>query len=262
MRNLFFILLAVSLVGCATSPLGRSQLRLVPEKQMDEMGMQAFGEMKQKEKILTEKKTNDYVECVIGPLLAELDEKRSWEVVVFDEPETVNAFALPGGKIGVYTGIFKTATNQNQLAAVVGHEIGHVIARHGNERVSTAIAAQGGVAILASAMTDQKSNLYGILMAAMGLGVQYGVLLPHGRDQESEADLIGLDLMSKAGFDPEESVQLWKNMSAQGGAQPPEWLSTHPSNERRIRQLQERMTKAKDIYTTAITKGKRPNCVK
>jgi predicted Zn-dependent protease len=227
---------------------------------MSAMGDQAFGEMKKKEKISHDKKTDEYVHCVINPLLNELDEQRSWEIVVFDEPETVNAFALPGGKIGVYTGIFKTAKNQHQLAAVVGHEIGHVIARHGNERVSTALAAQGGVAILGATLSDSKSNLYPVLMAAMGLGVQFGVLLPHGRTQESEADIMGLQLMAKAGFNPEESVQLWKNMQASGGAQPPEWLSTHPSNERRIRQLQENMTDAKKSYAAAQARGKHPNC--
>lgn len=229
---------------------------------MNAMGTQAFDEMKKKEKVSSANDVNQYVQCVIKPLLEQLDEKRAWEIVVFDEPETVNAFALPGGKIGVYTGLFKSAKNQHQLAAVVGHEIGHVIARHGNERVSTAIATQGGIAILASTMADQKSNLYPVLMAAMGLGAQFGVLLPHGRTQESEADLIGLELMAKAGFNPEESVNLWRNMSALGGAQPPEWLSTHPSHERRIRQLQENMEGAKKSYLAAQARGQNPRCVR
>lgn len=133
----------------------------------------------------------------------------SWEVVVFRD-NSANAFALPGGKIGVHTGMLKVATSADQLAAVLGHEVGHVIARHGAERVSQAMAAQAGLLVTDLLLETNRNR--GTIMAALGLGAQFGVILPHGRKQESESDDIGQQLMAMAGFDPRESVQLWRNM--------------------------------------------------
>ena len=176
------------------------------------------------------------------------------------EDEAVNAFALPGGKIGVYTGLLKVAENQHQLAAVIGHEVGHVIADHANARVSTAYATEAGLTlgqILAGgATTPQKRQLFGLL----GVGAQVGILLPYGRSQESEADVIGLELMAKAGFNPRESVNLWRNMSKAGGGQPPEFLSTHPAPTTRIRDLEAGMPEAIDLVVEARKQGKNPDC--
>jgi predicted Zn-dependent protease len=175
----------------------------------------------------------------------------------------VNAFALPGRKIGVYRGMLAVAENSSQLAAVIGHEVGHVLARHGNERVSQATAAQLSQTAVAAtvASADMSSATGQLIMAGVGLGAQYGVLLPYSRAHESEADLIGLQLMAKAGFDPRESVTLWQNMaSASGGQAPPELVSTHPSNETRIASLQANLPAAIELEKQARAQGYRPGC--
>jgi predicted Zn-dependent protease len=242
--------------ACSRSPTGRKQLALVPEGQLEQMGVQAFTELKSKEKISTDASSSAYVKCVADRVTSVLGEKRAWEVVFFDKDE-VNAFALPGGKIGVYSGLLKAAKNQHQLAAVLGHEVAHVTARHGQERVSEQLAAQGGLQALALILGNKQDSRRGLLLSALGLGAQFGVLLPHSRDQESEADIVGLDSMAKAGFDPRQSVELWKNMASVGGAGPPEFLSTHPSHETRIKNLQERIPKAMPLYEGV---GSKPQC--
>jgi len=250
--------LTMFVTGCATSPLGRSQLTLVDDAQLSKMGVQAFQQIEQETPRSTDQRTNAYVRCVAEAVASKAKGAHvpsSWDVVVFDSDQ-VNAFALPGGKIGVYTGLLKVAKNQDQLATVIGHEVGHVIARHGNERVSQSMVADTGMQ-LAGALAGQGGALGKTAMGALGLGVQYGVLLPYGRTQETEADKIGLDLMAEAGFDPRESVKLWENMArASGGNNPPELLSTHPAETTRINNLKARMPSA-----MAIAKGaKRPNC--
>ena len=245
------------LSSCSTSPEGRRQLIILPDSQMDTMGVQAFTEMKSKTPVDSNATTNAYVKCVANAITDALSEKRAWEVVVFKDEEA-NAFALPGGKIGVQTGLLKVATNADQLAAVIGHEVGHVLARHGNERASEQLGTQalaGGVGAL---FGDPNSTKYKVAMGALGVGAQYGVLLPHSRTQESEADTIGLELMAKAGFNPAEAVQLWRNMDrlSAGGA-PPEFMSTHPSNERRIADLQAKQGQAVAIFKAS---GRHPNC--
>ena len=180
-----------------------------------------------------------------------------WEVVVFDD-EQVNAFALPGGKIGVYTGLLNVAENQHQLAAVIGHEVGHVIAEHGNERMSQSTLINVGSQAVGQILAANEVPQSGPIMAAIGLGVQVGVQLPFSRTHESEADVIGLQLMAKSGFDPRQSVNLWQNMdAASGGNRPMELLSTHPAPQTRIDNLQANMPAAyADYQATAY----RPNC--
>jgi predicted Zn-dependent protease len=183
---------------------------------------------------------------------------RSWEIVVFRD-DTPNAFALPGGKIGVNTGLFSVARNQDQLATVLGHEVAHVVAQHSNERVSTAYAAESGLQ-LAQAIAGAPGAEQSQLLALLGLGAQVGILLPYGREQEREADLIGLDLMADAGFDPRESIALWQNMAQAGGGQPPEFLSTHPSHGTRIQALAQRMPEALARADAARRRGALPAC--
>lgn len=235
----------ILLSACVTSsPTGRNQVLLFSGGEMAELGAQSFEEMKKNEKISTDEKTNAYVQCVtqeITKTLGKQPDFDQWEVVVFDSPQ-VNAFALPGGKIGVYTGLLQVANNQDQLAAVIGHEIAHVQANHSNERLSTSQIAGYGTDI--SKMAIEGSEYQEIGMGALGLGVQYGVMMPYGRAQESESDILGLQLMNKAGFDPTQSVDLWKNMAkASGGEEPMEFLSTHPSNTTRIKNLQKELTR-------------------
>ncbi len=253
------LLAALFSVACATSPTGQRQLRLFPDSQMVQMGATAFEQTKQQTPQSTDAKLVGYVQCVATAVTRQAGSNTQWEVQVFESPE-INAFALPGGKIGVYTGILKVASNQHQLAAILGHEVQHVLAEHGNARVSAAYATQGALSLtqaLAGAPSPLKNQLFGLL----GLGAQYGVLMPYGRAQESEADVLGHDLMAKAGFDPREAVQLWKNMSkAAGGKAPPPFLSTHPANEERIRVLTERMPGAMNLYEAARQRGLQPEC--
>lgn len=252
MRNFALILItSVLIVSCATSPLGRRQLMTVSAGQMDEMGAASFTELKQKTPVTKNAKTSAYVSCISRAITAELNDGRVWEVQVFEEDQ-VNAFALPGAKVGVYTGLLKVAKTQDQLAAVIGHEVAHVLANHSGERVSQQMAAQG-LSQLAGAATGYDPQMFGI-----ATDVFY--TRPGSRTQESEADLLGLDLMARAGFDPREAVTLWQNMMAAGGQKPPEMLSTHPSDTTRIEQLQARMPQDLPVFEAARKSGKRPKC--
>lgn len=254
---------AVLVAGCATSPLGRKQLHLFPDDQIQSMGVQAYQQMQQQTPTVGEGEAYAYVSCVADAITAVLPEqyaKTDWEVTVF-RSDDVNAFALPGGKIGVYTGLLRVADNADQLAAVVGHEVAHVMANHSNERLSTQFATAAGmsvVQILAGAGSREKQQA----LALLGLGAQVGVILPFSRTHESEADLIGIDLMAKAGFDPQASVELWKNMAKASGEAPPELLSTHPSHSTRIEDLSGRMGRAMRLYERARAEGRRPDCRK
>ncbi|PXF29200.1 peptidase [Pokkaliibacter plantistimulans] len=260
LRSAFTLCLLATLAGCSTSPLGRQQLKLMPDAEVQQMGLQSFNQMKKDTPISNDKKQNTYVSCVAQKVVAEIPSqygKQAWEIVVF-KSDDANAFALPGGKIGVYTGLLKVAKNQDQLAAVIGHEVGHVLAGHSNERLSTQYVTQAGLSIAsAAAGTNQNSQQ---MLQLLGVGAQYGVILPFSRTQESEADLIGLDLMASAGFNPEQSISLWQNMSKEGGATPPELLSTHPAPAHRIDNLRARLGVATPLYQQARAQGKQPNC--
>jgi len=256
MRSFLLILDLLLLAGCVTSPTGRSQLVLMPDSQIDEMGLQAFTNLKKETTVETGATTNRYVQCVANAVTREVG--GTWEVVVFKDDDA-NAFALPGGKIGVYTGLLKVAENQDQLATVIGHEVGHVLARHSNERVSQKFAVEQGLALL-NAVASPQSGTGQSLMGLLGVGAQYGVLMPFSRIQESEADILGLDLMAKAGFDPRQSIRLWNNMNRAGGDGPPEFLSTHPSGSTRISDLNKHMPVAVQLQTRARQQGKRPAC--
>ncbi|HAG92265.1 MAG TPA: peptidase, partial [Bdellovibrionales bacterium] len=182
---------------------------------------------------------NRKVKCVTTALLKAMGENPSeWEIKVFKDP-TPNAFALPGKNVGVHTGMMSLVANQDQLAAVIGHEIGHVLAHHGNERVSQGMLTQAGLQV-ADAVLGKNSKNDKYLMAALGMGAQVGILLPFSRKQETEADRLGLEYMAKAGFDPRQAPELWKLMKAKGGGGGPEFLSTHPSSDSRIADLSER----------------------
>jgi predicted Zn-dependent protease len=258
-----WVVLFVGLVslGCATSPLGRSQLRLFPASEMDQMGVAAYQKMQSEMPRSSDERAIRIARCVADAITAQIqgpEARLRWEVTVFEDP-TPNAFALPGGKIGVHTGLFQVARNQDQLATVLGHEVAHVLAQHANERVSTQFAAQTGltaVQVLAGGASPAQQQLLGLL----GVGAQVGVILPFSRAQEREADLLGLDLMARAGFDPQQSVELWKNMEAAGGGGTPEFLSTHPSHGTRIRDLQERIPGAMLLREGARQRGNRPRC--
>lgn len=266
-RTIFFVVsLLVVFVACVTSPTGRSQFLINSEVQMAEMGRAAFADMQAKTPRSVDTRQTAYVRCVAGAITSILTPQELrpiavdlWEVELFEDP-TANAFALPGGKIGVHTGLLDVASTPAQLATVLGHEVGHVLARHGNERVSQSAVVQSGMGIaqvMLGAETPAKQELFGML----GLGMQYGVLMPFGRAQESEADEIGLMLIARAGFDPRESVTLWQNMGrASGGQSPPEFMSTHPSHATRISRLKANMPRAIQLHDQAVAAGHRPDC--
>ncbi len=251
----------ISLVaGCATSPLGRKQLMLFSNSDMEQMGISAYQEMKQKQPLSTAPEVNQYVNCVANSITSTLNSDLQWEVNVFKD-DTANAFALPGAKIGVNTGLLTIAQTPDQLASVIGHEVGHVLAHHGNERMSIQAAQNTGLTLANVLAASSDSQLGQMSLGLLGLGAQFGVTLPFSRKHESEADLIGLNLMAKAGFDPRQSVVLWENMaSASNGQQPPEFMSTHPANATRIRDLQAHMNEAMNLYQQAQAAGIKPEC--
>ncbi|MDT8407224.1 MAG: M48 family metallopeptidase [Methylococcales bacterium] len=252
-----FLLLSVLLSACATSPTGRTQLVFMPDTQLNQMGLQAFDALKKDKPVNRDSGTRQYVQCVAGHLVKQVGGR--WEVVVFDD-SSANAFALPGNKIGVHTGLLKVAQDQHQLAAVIGHEIGHVLARHSNERMSQEMAVSSGMALVQAAAAPQTA-LGQTAVGLLGLGAQYGVLMPYSRAHESEADIIGLKLMAQAGFDPNASVQLWRNMAtASSSAAPPEFLSTHPSHATRIQQLQQALDSVLPIWQQTKAQGNAPQC--
>jgi predicted Zn-dependent protease len=206
--------------SCATTATGRKQLTFLPEDELRRMGEQAFQQMKSEQPVETDRETSEYVRCVAGAVVNRVEAgPGDWEVVVFRD-ESANAFALPGGKIGVHTGLLELARTQDQLAAVIGHEIAHVTQEHGNERLSQAFVAEGGLAAASVALRGDGASR-DLALAAFGLGAQFGVLMPFGRAQESEADIVGLEYMARAGFDPRAAIELWQNMEAAGGAAPP-----------------------------------------
>ncbi|MFA5982664.1 MAG: M48 family metallopeptidase [Methylococcaceae bacterium] len=258
LKKILYLLACASVINaCAVSPTGRQQFIFMSDTQMNQLGLQAFDNLKREKTISTNQRYLQVSQCIAQNLTASLG--GTWEVVVFED-QTPNAFALPGNKIGVHTGMLQVVDNQDQLAAVIGHEIGHVMAKHSNERASQELAVNQGVALVQAISTPQTA-LGQTAVGLLGLGAQYGVLMPYSRIHESEADIIGVDLMAKAGFDPNQSVALWQKMSTLSqGAQPIEFLSTHPSNSTRINQLEQHMPQALQLYQQAQALGKQPHC--
>jgi predicted Zn-dependent protease len=232
---------------------------MMPDNQINQMGLQAFDTLKRDKKLSYNTQYNQATTCIAQALTNEVG-GGNWEVVVFED-DSPNAFALPGNKIGVHTGMLKLVQNQEQLAAVIGHEIGHVMAKHSNERASQELAVKQGMNIL-GAMTMPTSALGQLGFGLLGIGAEYGVLKPWGRTQESEADIIGVDLMAKAGFDPRHSVGLWQRMEqATQGKGNVEFLSTHPSHATRIQDLEQHMPQAMGLFQQAQAMGKQPHCL-
>ena len=249
---------ALGLSACATSPTGRTQLLYMPDNQVNQMGLQAFDSMKSKNPISRDPRYNQFAQCVAYALTREVGGQ--WEVVVFED-ETLNAFALPGNKIGVHSGLINLVDNQDQLAAVIGHEIGHVMSRHSNERLSQETAVSTGLSMI-QAVAQPQSALGQTAMGLLGVGAEYGVLMPYSRLHETEADTIGLDLMARAGFDPRQSINLWLKMDQAAKSQPIEFLSTHPSHGSRIDNLKQHMNQALQLQQQAWQMGKQPRCTK
>jgi predicted Zn-dependent protease len=248
---------ACLLSACVTSPTGRSQLIFMPDDQINQMGLQAFDNLKKQKPVSTNSKYNQTANCIAGAITQQTG--GNWEVVVFEDA-TPNAFALPGNKIGIHTGMLALVDNQDQLAAVIGHEIGHVLAQHSNERASQEMAVNQGLSMV-QAVSAPQTALGQTALGLLGVGTQYGILMPYSRVHESEADMIGVDLMAKSGFDPRQSISLWQKMEqASKGSQPIEFMSTHPSHATRIQDLAKHMPQAMELFQQAQSAGKQPRC--
>ncbi len=254
-------LLAVALLGlllttCATVPdTGRKQLLLISPPQEMKLGLEAFQKIKQETPISEDPEINALVQQVgkrisaVAPL-----PDAQWEFVVFDQPDTPNAFCLPGGKVGIYTGILPITRDELGLATVIGHEVAHAVARHGAERMSQGLLAQLGGQIVNIATASKSPQTRALINAAYGVGTTVGVMLPFSRSHELEADRLGQLYMARAGYDPRASIDFWKRFAAwaeKQGKRPPEFLSTHPVGETRIRQLQEFLPQAEAEYRRA-----------
>lgn len=246
--GLFFI------PACQTVPqTGRSALNLIPREQLASMSATQFSQMKQQTPISQNPKHNAMMQRV-GERIADAASQdlpnADWEFVVFED-EQVNAFAMPGGKVAVYSGLFDIAETEDELAVVVGHEVAHVALRHGNERMSQQLLAAGGSMLLNVGTRDMESEERQLLMAAYGAGATVGYLLPHSRRHEAEADKIGLQYAARAGYDPRVAIDFWKNMSGGQRSGTPEFLSTHPSDATRMDRLKTYMPQAMLEYQRA-----------
>lgn len=252
------------LAGCETNPYtGRSQLLMTSVDQEMQMGAQAYSQVKNDPKMHQPQDPREIepvrrvaariIEAAKRSKYGGMANQFQWEVTVIKDDKTMNAFALPGGKIAVYTGIFSVAKTEAGLAAVLGHEVTHALARHGAERMSQGQLTNAALQVLGTAAGAAGGNamLGQATMAALGAGAQVGVLLPFSRKHESEADYIGILLAADAGYDPRESVHLWERMEQMSGSKgPAEFLSTHPGHETRIEQLKKWMPEAMAIYQT------------
>lgn len=245
-----FLLLAS---GCAVVPeTGRSQLLLVSPNEEFKLGITQFEKLKTENKISNDAQTRAILQRVGQRIASVVDlPNAKWEFVLFDDADTANAFCLPGGKVGVYTGILPITRDETGLATVIGHEVAHAVARHGAERISQGLVLQLGGEVLNAALQTRPSETNSLVMAAYGLGSQVGYMLPHSRNQELEADYLGLLYMARAGYDPRKSVDFWERFRAKSNGKTIEFLSTHPLDDTRIAQLKMHMPQAMAEYEKA-----------
>lgn len=254
--------MVLTLHGCETNPYtGRQQLLMTSVSEEMTMGAQAYQQVKSDPKMRQSQDPREIdpvkrvaariIEAAKRSKYAEMAQQFQWEVTVIKDDKTMNAFALPGGKIAVYTGIFPVAKTEAGLAAVLGHEVVHALARHGAERMSQGQLTNAALQVAGAAVggAGEGGLMSQAAMAALGAGAQVGVLLPFSRKHESEADYIGILLAAEAGYDPRESVGLWERMAQfSGGGGPAEFLSTHPGHDTRIQQLKKWMPEALAMY--------------
>jgi len=248
-------ILALLFIGCSKAPItGRSQLIMINHSQELALGFQSAQEVLKTEKVSRDPQKNSMVKR-IGERIAQVANNQypiaksfTWEFFVIDNDAEANAFCLPGGKVFVYTGLFKYAANDDELAAVMGHEIGHALARHGAERMSRGQLAQTGGQVLGAVMQGRGNpQNTAMVMQAFGIGTQLGVMLPHSRIQEYEADHIGLVLAAKSGYNPQAALNFWEKF-ARDGKTPPEYLSTHPAPANRIQKIRSLLPQTMPIY--------------
>ena len=255
------ILVCLIVIACAQVPItNRQSLSLLPESQLATMSLQEYDKVLKQSKLSTNQQQVEMVRRV-GFKIAKAAEvflkeagmqseikNLNWEFNLIEDDKQANAWVMPGGKAAVYTGILKYTQNETGLAVVMGHEVAHAIARHGNERMSQGLLAQMGGAALSVALSQNSAATQNLFMQAYGAGATVGLLLPYSRLHESEADRIGLTLMARAGYDPREAVPFWQRMNEQGGKRPPEFLSTHPAPATRIANIKKYVPEALVYY--------------
>lgn len=251
MKNyICFFLLASFLAGCATVPYtNRRQFNIISNAEESKMGLQAYQETLSKAKLSSDAQAAAMVERVgrrIAAAAAQPD--FDWQFKLIDEPKTLNAFCLPGGRVAVYTGILAVTETEEGLAVVMSHEVAHALAHHGAERMSQGELVNLGGAALQIGMANKDPEVQKQVMGAFGMGASVGVLLPFSRSHEAEADHIGLILMAKAGYDPRAAIPFWQRMEKLGGQKPPELLSTHPSDSTRIDKIRAELPEALKYY--------------
>lgn len=248
------------LLSCSTVPItGRQQLNLVPDSEIMALSYRQYGEFIKGSRLSQNQTQAAMVRRVGGNIQKAVEtyfaknnlsgelSGFAWEFNLVDSNE-VNAFCMPGGKVVVFTGILPVTKTEAGLAVVVGHEIGHAVAKHGSERMSQGLLQQMGGMALAKALENKPRQTQQLWMTAFGLGSQLGVMLPYSRTQEYEADRLGMTFMAMAGYDPNAAIDFWERMSAGGGSKPPEFLSTHPSDESRIARMKELLPEAAKLY--------------
>ncbi len=243
----------------ASSVLVAATAGCISAQQIEQMADEQFKQMRVELPLSDNASDKAYVRCISTAIIGQLDEPYAsydWEIVLFED-EAVNAFAMPGGKIGVYTGIFEVAENKDQLATVISHEVAHVTEDHSLERANRE-QRTNVIAIIGSELLDYSTGLETTDIVVYG--AQLGLLLPHSRGDESEADLIGLRYMASAGFDPRASIALWANMAAKAEGGSLEMLSTHPSEETRMSRLSANMPEAMRLYEQAQAEGRQSGC--
>jgi metalloendopeptidase OMA1, mitochondrial len=250
MRRVVAALALLALAACESVPVtGRSQLLLIPEGTEVSMGLDSYQQVLSKSKVSTDPRLNEQVTRV-GRRIAQATGRTDyqWEFKAIEDAQA-NAFCLPGGKVAVYTGILPVTRDDAGLAAVLGHEIAHAVARHGGERMSQQLVVQGGLAATQTALANRDPIVVQSVTALLGAGASVGLLLPWGRSQESEADHLGMIYMAKAGYDPRAARDLWVRMSeGKGPGGTPEFLSTHPSSATRIAQIEGWLPEALQYY--------------
>ena len=248
-------ILALLFIGCSKAPItGRNQFITVSPQQELALGFQSAKQVLEKEKVSSDPQKNAMVKR-IGARIAQVATNQypvaknfTWEFFVIENNEEANAFCLPGGKVFVYTGLFKYADNDDELAAVMGHEIGHALARHGAERMSSSQVQQVSGQVLGAVMQGRGNpQNTAMVMQAFGIGTQLGIMLPHSRTQEYEADHIGLVLAAKAGYNPNSALSFWEKFG-RSGKTPPEYLSTHPAPTNRIATIRALLPKVMPLY--------------
>lgn len=256
---------AMVLTMCQPVPVTeRRQVSFIPEEQLLSLSREAYQQVLEENGVVRGTAGSRLVENV-GERVREATERYmrqnelddrlegyDWEFNLI-EGEAANAFAMPGGKIGVFTGMLQVVQNESQLAVVVAHEVAHVVAEHGNERMSQAMLVQLGGMALERALSESPEQVRQIFLAAYGLGAQVGVQLPYSRLHETEADKLGLVFMAMAGYDPRTAITFWQRMQRmQEGPQPPEFISTHPEHGRRLENLREFMPEALEYYRPEV----------